>query len=90
MSQNKKFKAAFNRLAIAHPDILDKIARRIANEAECGDVQAAAFIRDTMDGKPAQQIEHTGEQVVTLRTMVTQVMRDHATLLIEHDDTKQG
>ena len=59
------------------PISLDKMALACWEKAVGGDVPAQTFIRDTMDGKPAQQLEHIGEQPVTLRTMVTTVLRDH-------------
>src|SRR5262245_26504660 len=64
-------------LVDASPQKLDELAAAAVEKAIAGDTSAAAFIRDTMDGKPAQQLEHIGEQPVTLRTMVTTVQRDH-------------
>jgi len=72
-----RVRAAFVRYFDASPQKLDELAAAAVEKAIGGDTSAAAFIRDTMDGKPAQQLEHIGEQSVTLRTMVTTVLRDH-------------
>ena len=36
------------------------IARAIVGKAKDGDIRAAEFLRDSTDGKPKQQLEHSG------------------------------
>jgi hypothetical protein len=38
-----------------------KMCEKLMDDAASGDIQAAQFIRDTLDGKPRQQVEMTGE-----------------------------
>ena len=36
-----------------------------------GDTQAAVFLRDSLDGKPAQQLQHTGADGEPLRVIIS-------------------
>src|SRR5262245_39288063 len=76
-NKGKRFRAAFERLFDAHPKRLEAVAEALIAQAEGGDTSEAAFIRDTVDGKPAQHLEQMCEPTVTLRTMVTTALRDH-------------
>ncbi len=38
-----------------------KMCETLMDNAAGGDIQAAQFIRDTLDGKPKQQVEVSGE-----------------------------
>ena len=61
LTKNRRWKAAFHRLYDASPDKLDDLALTAHKAAQSGDIQAMAFIRDTMDGKPAQAIVGSDE-----------------------------
>ena len=41
---------------------LYQLAEAMVEKAISGDVAAATFVADRVDGKPAQAIEHTGEE----------------------------
>jgi hypothetical protein len=41
---------------------LDRIAEQVVAKAEMGDLLCAKEIGDRLDGRPAQAVEHTGEQ----------------------------
>jgi HPt (histidine-containing phosphotransfer) domain-containing protein len=43
---------------------LRKVARALLDTAASGDVQAIREVADRLDGKPAQAIEHTGDNQV--------------------------
>ena len=43
------------------PQALDKLADALVEKAIKGDVSALKKVGDRLDGKPSQQIEHTGE-----------------------------
>ncbi len=58
--KDKRIRAAFARYYDASPDKLDELVPVYHNMAKRGDVQAMSFIRDTMDGRPAQTIEAPG------------------------------
>lgn len=57
----KRIRSAFVRLYDADPAKLDRLAAATHTRAIQGNVAAATFIRDTLDGKPAQQIEVQGD-----------------------------
>jgi hypothetical protein len=42
---------------------MEKIFDALCEKAECGDVQAASFLRDTMGEKPKEQIEQTINEI---------------------------
>ncbi len=60
---NKKLFAQALRRAVVQSDgkALRDIAEKQIEKAREGDLQAAVFIRDTLDGKPVQQIEMEAE-----------------------------
>ncbi|MGE3710031.1 MAG: hypothetical protein AB7G35_10185 [Hyphomicrobiaceae bacterium] len=43
------------------PKALDKLADALVEKGVTGDVAALKEIGDRLDGKPSQQLEHTGE-----------------------------
>ena len=45
------------------PERMAKIFDALAEKAEAGDVQAAAFLRDTMGEKPTDKIEQTVNEI---------------------------
>lgn len=51
----KRVRAAFVRLYEADPKKLDQLAEATHKAATKGDLAAVTFIRDTLDGKPAQE-----------------------------------
>lgn len=55
--KDKRIRAAFVRFYDANPEELDKLVPVAHKQAISGDMQAFSFIRDTMDGRPAQAIE---------------------------------
>jgi hypothetical protein len=54
-----------------------KVAVAVWDLAESGERWAAEFIRDTIDGKPAQQVVHTGDdEGGPVKMIITGVPRD--------------
>ena len=45
------------------PDRMARIFTALAEKAENGDVQAAAFLRDTMGEKPTERVEQTVNEI---------------------------
>jgi hypothetical protein len=60
--KSKRFFAALDR-AIAQDDAkrLRAAAEKLLDKAEAGEPWAIAMLADRLDGKPSQQMEHTGE-----------------------------
>lgn len=74
--KTKRLAAALGRLYEGSPERLDKIADAMSLKAEQGDPQAATWIRDTVDGKPAQVHVGDDEQdAITTKVIVTGVRR---------------
>lgn len=48
-------------VAQSDPEKLRKIAERLLEMAEGGDIQAMKELGDRLDGKPKQQVENTGK-----------------------------
>jgi hypothetical protein len=77
--RDKIFRNAM-RMALATMDdgdpgkALREIATACIEKAKAGDLQAAAFVRDTMDGKPAQMLEHTGEESRRIGRIVHEIV----------------
>lgn len=55
--KERMVRAALLRHIDAHPDKLEKFAGAMIDKASEGDVKAATWCRDTLDGRPVQQIE---------------------------------
>jgi hypothetical protein len=65
------FKRAAMRYLEEHPEVMARIVERMFSKAqghhenrfgeEIGDLDAAAFLRDTIDGKPKQAVEVSGD-----------------------------
>ena len=62
------------RLADAHPGKIDHLVDAMVQAARAGDVQAAVWVRDTLDGKPATQIVGDNESD-PVRLIITGVPR---------------
>jgi len=101
--RDKIFRNAM-RMALATMDdgdpgkALREIATACIEKAKAGDLQAAAFVRDTMDGKPAQMLEHTGEEGRRIGRIVHEIVHvqqeiidneiDGTNLLVDHRETE--
>lgn len=61
--KNSLWIKTINRAIAQHkdPDKLRKIAEKLIDMAEAGDIQAIKELGDRLDGKPKQAIEGTGE-----------------------------
>jgi hypothetical protein len=67
---------------------LREIATACIEKAKAGDLQAAAFVRDTMDGKPTQMLEHTGEEGRRIGKIVHEIV--HVTEeIVDVTDTRE-
>lgn len=55
--KEKRVRAALLRHLDANPDKLEKFAAAMVDKASEGDTPAATWCRDTLDGRPVQQIE---------------------------------
>jgi Family of unknown function (DUF5681) len=44
------------------PERREKLAEKAIALAEAGDIRALVFIRDTLDGRPKQSLEHSGPE----------------------------
>jgi hypothetical protein len=60
-SKDKLVESAFRRKFAQNPEDADFIAEAMINRAKNGDVSAAIFVRDTVDGKPVKKIDVTTE-----------------------------
>lgn len=47
-------------------ETLRRIAAKALDMATAGDISAFRECRDTVDGKPSQPVEHSGDMIVTL------------------------
>ena len=56
--------------AVATTEEQEKVARAMLKAAKAGNVHAATLIRDTLDGKPPQRLEHSGDENAPLRVIV--------------------
>ena len=78
-NKDKPFRAALVRaLGIAdnNPEKLDKLAEALIAKAKTGDVAALREVSDRLDGRVAQAVVgDDGSEPITLRTIVTGVMR---------------
>lgn len=54
-------------------DALQPIAEKIVEQAKNGDIASFREIADRLDGKPAQQLVHSGDEDAPL---VTKIVRD--------------
>lgn len=54
-------KAVSKRAGKEGPQFLEKVADAVVQAAVTGDMQAAKEIGDRLDGKPRQELEHTGD-----------------------------
>lgn len=71
-TKNRPFLAALNRaLAQGDPEKLRMIAEKLIAEAEKGEQWAIKELADRLDGKPKQQLEHTGKDDSDLLGHVT-------------------
>ena len=59
--KNRIVTETLRRVAAQNPEKLRKACEALLNNAAGGDIQAYKEIRDTLDGKPVQAIEGTGE-----------------------------
>lgn len=59
----KDFETAIRKALAQHsePNALRKIATKVVDEALGGNLWAVGMIADRLDGKPAQQVDFTGE-----------------------------
>lgn len=60
-SKDKLIEGALRRKLTQCPEDADYIATALIGRAKTGDVTAAVFIRDTVDGKPVKRIDVTSE-----------------------------
>ena len=75
--KNRPWSEAINRALLADDGKrLRGIAEKIVTLAEGGDVQALKEIGDRLDGKPAQQVQLSGDADAPLRHRVEQVIVD--------------
>ena len=75
--KNRPWSEAINRALLADDGKrLRGIAEKIVTLAEGGDVQALKEIGDRLDGKPAQQVQLSGDPDAPLRHRVEQVIVD--------------
>ena len=79
VNKDKPFRAALVRaLGIAdnNPEKLDKLAEALIAKAKTGDVAALREVGDRMDGRvPQAVVGDDGSEPITLRTIVTGVIR---------------
>ena len=54
-----------NRKVKQDPDRLERIALKVLDAAEAGEPWAVTEVRNTLDGKPVQQVEHSGGMSLT-------------------------
>lgn len=80
--KERRVRAAFIRMYDAEPDKLDELAAAAHREAVGGNMQALCAIRDTIDGRPVQQVRHTGADDGPIET--TQVSETEAARRIAH------
>ena len=96
-SPNKRraFRAALMRLLDpdggADPKLMEEVALAMIAKAKAGDVNAATFLRDTMEGKPPQAIVGDSEEapVSMVFTGVPRAGDVIAPLVSNEDDTNQ-
>src|SRR5215469_11841592 len=53
---------------------LREIARALIDKSVTGDIQAIKEIRDTLDGRPAQVLEHSGDSGRSLMKIVHEIV----------------
>ena len=77
--KNRPWSEAINRALLAEDGRrLRVIAEKIVTLAEAGDVQALKEIGDRLDGKPAQQVQLSGDAEQPIVQRVEQVIVDPA------------
>lgn len=59
--KNRIFGETLRKVLLQDREKLRKICEKLADKAAEGDVQAIKEVRDTLDGKPVQAIEGTGD-----------------------------
>lgn len=59
--KDRLVESALRRKLAQNPNDADYIAEAVIGRAKNGDIQAAIFIRDTVDGKPIKRIDVSGE-----------------------------
>jgi len=60
-SKGKVFEGAVRAYMAKEREAAREVVAAMFDKAREGDVQAANWIRDTADGKPKQQVEHSGD-----------------------------
>lgn len=65
---NRAWGDMVRRKVTQNPEKLEKAALAVLNAAADGEPWAVTELRNTLDGKPVQQVEHSGEMGLT-RTM---------------------
>jgi hypothetical protein len=60
-SKDKLVEGALRRRLARNPEDADFIAEAMIERAKKGDIHAAVFVRDTVDGKPIKRIDVTTE-----------------------------
>ena len=65
---------ALRKIAVQHPEKLVAMGAKMIEQAQAGDIQAAAWVRDTLDGKPHQSsdISVSGSLQDTLASIAAQ------------------
>ena len=73
--RQRVFADAIRKRIVQNPDDLPKVIEAMFMAAQSGDVQAATWIRDSIDGKPQQQVsvDHTHRDIkeLTINELVT-------------------
>lgn len=72
-AKDKPWEAALRRIAAQDPERVRRVAEKVFELAEAGDMQAAKELFDRLDGKVKQQTELTGAEGAALIPAVIQV-----------------
>ena len=87
VNREKPFNDALRIALRGDPLRLRRIAEKLAEKAEDGDLAAIRELADRLDGKPAQahKGEDGGDLVVVIRQIIDIVDKKEPSLLLEHE-----